>query len=53
MSVNQLSVYHVAIDMFNINNKLSESLNEESKIEPRGYGLRGLEDGKGRVPDKG
>ena len=53
MSVNQLSVYHVAIEMYNIiNNKSSESLHEEMKYEPRGYGLRGLEDGKVRVPNK-
>ena len=50
-SVNQLSVYHVAIQMFIIiNNKSSESL---LKYEPRGYGLRGLEEGKVRVTDKG
>ena len=54
MSVNQLSVYHVAIEMFNIiNNKSSESLHEEMKMESRGYGLRGLEEGKVRVPEKG
>ena len=54
MSVNQLSVYHVAIEMYNIiNNKSSESLHEEMKYEPRGYGLRGIEEGKVRVPDKG
>merc|ERR1711884_873692 len=46
MSVNQLSVYHVAIEMFNIiNNKSSESLHEEMKLESKGYGLRGLDDG--------
>ena len=54
MSVNQLSVYHVAIEMFNIiNNKSSESLHEEMKLEPRGYNLRGLDDGKVKVPEKG
>ena len=53
MSVNQLSVYHVAIEMFNIiNNKSSKSLFEEMKLEPKGYGLRGLEEGKVRVPEK-
>ena len=54
MSVNQLSVYHVAIEKFNIiNNKSSESLHEEMKLESRGYGLRGLEEGKVKVPNKG
>ena len=54
MSVNQLSVYHVAIEMFNIiHNNSSKSLYEEMKLEPRGYGLRGLEEGKVRVPEKG
>ena len=54
MSVNQLSVYHVAIEMFNIiNNKSSESLHEQMKLESRGYGLRGLDDGKVKVPEKG
>ena len=50
MSVNQLSVYHTAIEMFNIvNNKSSVSLHEEMKMEPRGYNLRGIEDGKVKV----
>ena len=54
MSVNQLSVYHVAIEMFNIiNNKSFESPYEEMKLESRGYGLRGLEEGKVKVPNKG
>ena len=54
MSVNQLSVYHTAIEMFNIvNNKSSVSLHEEMKMEPRGYNLRGIEDGKVKVPEKG
>ena len=54
MSVNQLSVYHVAIEMFNIiNNKSSESLHEQMKLESRGYGLRGLDEGKVKVPEKG
>ena len=54
MSVNQLSVYHVAIEMYNIiNHKSSESLHEEMKMIPRGYNLRGLEDGTVRVPQKG
>ena len=54
MSVNQLSVFHVASEMYNIiNHKSSESLHEEMKMVPRGYGLRGLEDGKVQVPQKG
>ena len=53
MSVNQLSCYHVAIEMYNIiNHKSSETLHEEIKIVPRGYNLRGLEDGKVQVPEK-
>merc|ERR1711978_254361 len=54
MSVNQLSVYHTAIEMFNIvNNKSSVSLHEEMKMELRGYNLRGIEDEKVKVPEKG
>ena len=54
MSVNQLSVYHVAIEMFNIiNNASSEPLQRKMKIEERGYQLRCLEDGQVRVPSKG
>ena len=54
LSVNQLSVYHTAIEMFNIINlKSSVPLHEEMKMVPRGYNLRGLEDGKVKVPDKG
>ena len=54
MSVNQMSCYHVAIEMYTIiNNASSESLQRKMKIEPRGYNLRCLEDGKVRVPDKG
>ena len=53
-SVNQLSCYHTAIEMFNIvHNKSSPSLYEEMKMVPRGYSLRGLEDGKVVVPEKG
>ena len=53
-SVNQLSVYHVATEMFNIiHHKSSESLHEKIKIEPKGYQLRNLEDGKVKVPEKG
>ena len=55
-SVNQLSVYHTAIEMFNIiNHKSSVPLYEEMKMVPRGYSysLRGLEDGKVKVPEKG
>ena len=54
MSVNQLSCYHVAIEMFNIiNNSSSEPLQRKMKIEQRGYQLRSLEDGQVKVPDKG
>ena len=53
MSVNQLSIYHVAIEMFNIvNNASSEPLQRKMKLEPRGYQLRSLEDGKVKVPKK-
>ena len=53
-SVNQLSVYHTAIEMFNIiNKKSSMPLYEEMKMVHRGYSLRGLEDGKVNVPEKG
>ena len=53
-SVNQLSCYHTAIEMFNIiNHKSSPTLHEEMKIVPRGYSLRNLEDGKVLVPEKG
>ena len=53
-SVNQLSVYHTAIETFNIiNHKSSVPLYEEMKMVPRGYNLRGLEDGKVQVPEKG
>ena len=49
-----MSCYHVAIEMFNIiNNASSDSLQRKMRIEPRGYNLRCLEDGKVRVPDKG
>ena len=54
LSVNQLSCYHVAIEMFNIiNYKSSESLYEEMKVVSKGYSLRGIEDGKVKVPEKG
>ena len=54
MSVNQLSCYHTAIEMFNIiNNKSSAALHEEMKQVPKGYGLRGLQDGTVLVPQKG
>ena len=53
-SVNQLSVYHVATEMFNIiHHKSSDSLHEKMKIVPRGYQLRSLEDGKVNVPARG
>ena len=54
MSVNQLSCYHTAIEMFNIiNNKSSASLHEEMIQVPKGYNLRGLKDGTVTVPEKG
>ena len=54
MSVNQLSCYHTAIEMFNvINNNSSASLHEEFIQVPKGYSLRGLEDGTVQVPEKG
>ena len=54
MSVNQLSCYHTAIEMFNIiNNNSSASLHEEMIQVPKGYGLRGLVDGTVLVPEKG
>ena len=53
MSINQLSVYHVATDMFNIiNNSSSDLLQAEFKIEQGRYELRRLEDGQVRVPHK-
>ena len=57
MSVNQLSCYHTAIEMFNIiNNNSSASLHEEmARIQDtaKGYSLRGLENGTVKVPEKG
>ena len=54
MSVNQMSCYHVAIEMYNIiNNASSDSLQRKMTIEPKGYNLRSLEDGKVKVPEKG
>ena len=54
MSVNQVSCYHVAIEMFNIiNHASSDSLQRKMKIEPKGYQLRSLEDGTVKVPEKG
>ena len=54
MSVNQLSCYHTAIEMFNvINNNSSAALLEEMIQVPKGYSLRGLEDGTVLVPRKG
>ena len=53
MSINQLSVYHVAMDMFSIiNNSSSDLLHKEFKLENNRYQLRCLEDGQVRVPDK-
>ena len=54
MSINQLSIYHTAVDMFNIiHNASSDSLQKKMKIQQKGYQLRCLEDGKVRVPPKG
>ena len=54
MSVNQMSCYHVAIEMYNIiNNASSDSLQRKVRIEQRGYNLRSLEDGRVKVPEKG
>ena len=54
MSVNQISCYHVAIEMFNvINNSSSKSIQENLKMVERGYSLRSLEDGQVKVPIKG
>ena len=54
MSVNQLSCYHVAMEMYNvINHSSSDLLQEIFKIEQGRYQLRCLEDGKVKVPEKG
>ena len=54
MSVNQISCYHIAIEMFNIIHKASStSLQENLKLEHRGYPLRSLEDGQVKVPQRG
>ena len=54
MSVNQISCYHVGIEMFNIiYNSSSQSLQENMKIQERGYSLRNLKDGQVKVPNKG
>ena len=54
MSINQLSCYHVAMEMYNIiNHSSSDLLKEEFKLEQRRYELRCLEDGKVKVPEKG
>ena len=50
MSVNQISCYRVAIEMFNIIVDGSlKSLQDELKLEQRGYPLRSLEDGQVKV----
>ena len=47
MSVNQISCYHVAIEMFNIIHKgSSKSIQDNLKIEHTGYPLRSMEDGQ-------
>ena len=54
MSVNQLSVYHVAIEMYNIiHHSSSDLLQNEFRLEQGRYELRCLEDGQVRVPEKG
>ena len=54
MSINQLSCYHVAMEMYNvINHSSSDLLQEEFKINQGRYELRCLEEGKVRVPEKG
>ena len=54
MSVNQISCYHVGIEMFNIiYNASSQSLQEDMKIQERGYSLRNMKDSQVRVPNKG
>ena len=53
MSVNQLSVYHVAMDMYNIINHASSDLLQREFIqEPGRYEFRSLENGKVKVPEK-
>ena len=53
MSINQLSCYHVAVEMFNIiNHSSSDLLCKEFKVEQGRYNLRCLEDGKVKVPEK-
>ena len=53
MSINQLSCYHVAMEMYNIINlKSSDLLHDEFKVEQGRYNLRCLEDGKVKVPEK-
>ena len=53
MSVNQLSVYHATMDMYNIiNHASSDLLQREFKLEPGRYQLRSLEEGKVKVPEK-
>ena len=47
MSINQLSCYHVAMEMYNvINHSSSDLLQEEFKINQGRYELRCLEEGK-------
>ena len=54
MSINQLSCYHVAMEMYNIiNHSSSDLLKEEFKIEKGRYELRCLNDGKVKAPEKG
>ena len=53
MSINQLSCYHVAMEMYNIiNHSSSDLLHEEFKVEQSRYNLRCHEDGTVKVPEK-
>ena len=53
-NMNQISCYRVAIEMFNIIVDGSlKSLQDELKLEQRGYPLRSLEDGQEKVSQKG
>ena len=55
MSVNQMCVYHILLEMFNVlNNNSSEQLKEKilSEREPSNYNLRSQERGDLRLPLK-
>ena len=54
MSINQLSCYHVAMEMYNIiNHSSSDLLKEEFSLVQGRYELRCLEEGKVKVPERG